>query len=71
MSRQDAYLSELHVVVFPKPGVELWADDPVSQTYRLIASDLVKKAEALANDLPPGWKITITRPNTDEEESRG
>lgn len=65
MAAQDAYLSELNVMVFPKSGVALWEDDPISRAYREIASDFVKKAEYLARDLPPGWKIEIVRPDND------
>ena len=67
MSKQSAYVSDLRVMVFPKPGVDIWDGDAVSKAWLGMAAEFVKEAESLANQLPPGWKIEITRadPNGD------
>ncbi len=66
-NKQTAYVSDLRVMVFPKPGIDIWGDAVVDKAWRGMAAEFVKEAESLANSLPPGWKIEITRadPNAD------
>lgn len=60
-NKQTTYVSDLRVLVYPKPGIDIWGDNVVDKAWRGMAADFVKEAEALANRLPPGWKIEIIR----------